>query len=235
MRALVRILKVFWSPGDAFTEIAESKIPAWAPLIFLMVLGFGGALIFSSMIDLGELAVRAAEQGPGGGELTDEQRENIARIMNSPVARVFRYIGALFLPLIVLIISGIYFGVFMILGSSAPFRSFYSVTAHAFLPTIVSSAVSITMILMIPSSAINPAELGIISPAIFFDPLEVSAPLMALARSLDLVTIWVLVLLTIGYRRLAPRRTSAITVAVAVFGVWLVTVAVRVGFNVLVS
>ena len=235
MRAVVRILKVFWSPGDAFTEIAESKIPAWAPLIFLMVLGFGGALIFNSMIDLGELAVRAAEQGPGGGELTDEQRENIARLVNSPIARVFRYIGALFLPLIILIISGIYFGVFMILGSGAPFRGFYSVTAHAFLPTIVSSAVSITMILMIPSSAINPAELGSISPGIFLDPLETSAPLLALARAMDLVTIWVLVLLTIGYRRLAPKRTSAITVAVAVFGVWLVTVALRVGFNVLVS
>ena len=91
------------------------------------------------------------------------------------------------------------------------------------------------MILMIPSSAINPAELGSISPGIFLDPLETSAPLLALARAMDLVTIWVLVLLTIGYRRLAPKRTSAITVAVAVFGVWLVTVAVRVGFYVLAS
>src|SRR6185369_17268385 len=79
-----------------------------------------------------------------------------------------------------------------------------------------------------PTKGVNivPSNLGAVLPT------ETSATVMAFASSLDIFSIWYLVLLAIGLaaiagnRKITPKKTGAI-----VFGVWLVFVLVKVGWR----
>jgi hypothetical protein len=62
----------------------------------------------------------------------------------------------------------------------------------------------------------------------FLNPIDTNKALYALATSLDVVTIWTLVLLGIGVATVAGvKRTSGY---IAVFGWWAIIVLVGVGF-----
>ena len=123
----------------------------------------------------------------------------------------------------------------MILGSSAKYGKFFSLTSFAMLPLLIRNVAATMMVLFIPSSAINPQELGGIAPSAFLDPTEVSRTVFAIAQSLDLITFWVLILLIIAYRNVAPNRTSVITRTIGVLIPWLILVAGRVGLTLLLG
>ena len=102
-------------------------------------------------------------------------------------------------------------------------------TAFAYLPMVVASVAGAVVILLIPSSALELQQMNVLSPTTFLDSAETSRPLFALAQSLSLTTIWVLVLMVIAYRNLVPKRTSKVTLSILVWVPWLVTVGLRVG------
>ncbi len=236
MRGAQLVLKTFWSPGAAFNEIAQARIPAWAPIIVLAVTGLVTTAVITLNIDPGELVLRALEQSPQGQNLSEEQKD---RIVQNARQGPIRYIGfgfALVGPLVLtLLLSAVYFGIFMILGSSAGFRTFFSLTAFAQLPLLIRNIAAALMVLLIPSSALNPQELGGIAVSTFLDPTEVSQPVFTAAQSFDLITFWVLILLIIAYGNMAPRRMSIITRSGAVMSLWVVWVGGRILIQTLVS
>ena len=83
---------------------------------------------------------------------------------------------------------------------------------------------------MTPSGAFDPRQTAVLSPATFLtlEPGAAPGPMFAALQSLNLVTIWILVLLVIGYRNLAPGRVSTPALTVSVLAPWLVWVAARV-------
>lgn len=234
MRGFLLVFKTFWSPGSAFEEIAESPVRPWAAILVLTIVGLISTGVITTIIPPAEMALLALEQSPQGSNLTDEQKERIAEsTRNSP----FRFIGFVFAVvgplLLVAVLAGMHFGIFMILGSSAKYRSFFSLTSFAMLPLLIRNVAATLMVIFIPVSAINPLELGGIAPSAFLDPTEVSRTVFAIALSLDLVTFWVLILLIIAYRNVTPNRTSVITRTIGVLIPWLILVAGRVGLTLL--
>ena len=236
MRGALLVLKTFWSPGAAFKEIADARIPAWAPIIVLTVIGLISTAVITLNIDPGELALRALEQSPQGQNLSAEQKD---RIVQNASQGPFRYIGFAFAfvgPIVLtLVLSGLYFGIFMILGSSASFRTFFSLTAFAQLPLLIRNIAAALMVLLIPSSALSPQELGGIAVSTYLDPTKVSRTVFTAAQSFDLITFWVLILSIIAYGNVAPRRMSIITRSGAVLSLWVMWVGGRVLIPILVG
>ncbi len=234
MKGFVLVFKTFWSPGSAFEEIAESPVRPWAAILVLTIVGLISAGVITATVDPAEMALRAMEQSPQGANLTEEQKEQFVERLNNPAVRYIGFAGALVGPtVLIVVLSGIYFGIFMILGSSAKYGKFFSLTSFAMLPLLIRNVAATMMVLFIPSSAINPQELGGIAPSAFLDPTEVSRTVFAIAQSLDLITFWVLILLIIAYRNVAPNRTSVITRTIGVLIPWLILVAGRVGLTLL--
>ena len=234
MKGFLLVAKTFWSPGEAFEEIANAPVRPWAAILVLTIVGLISAGVITATIDPAEMALRAMEQSPQGGNLTEEQKEQFVERLNNPAVRYIGFAWALVGPTVLIaVLSGIYFGIFMILGSSAKYRRFFSLTSFAMLPLLIRNVAATLMVLFIPSSAINPQELGGIAPSAFLDPTEVSRTVFAIAQSLDLITFWVLILLIIAYRNVAPNRTSVITRTIGVLIPWLILVAGRVGLTLL--
>jgi Yip1 domain len=186
-----------------------------------------GAVLVTKL-DSAELTMRAIERSSRGSNLSDEQKAQLRRQMGSPVVKVFTFVSAVVgALLVVLIVAGIYFALFTMLGREGSFKAFLSITAYAFVPRIFSSLAAVLSAYVVPPSSLMPDELGSLSPAVFLDRDAMSPVVFTAVNTIDLVTIWVLILLWIGYGFVTRKSLSKVSRAAAILGVFMLYVALR--------
>ena len=177
--------------------------------------------------------VLLAQTAQQGNSIPEDQQEAVTALFNSPVlAFVIRALPAVFVPLMFLLVAGIYFCLFLIFGSTARYIQYLSLLTFAYTPQILSSCVLIVLVFVSRPTSLDPSMLGGVSPAIFItlEPGSVTpTPLFAAASSLNLFTIWVLVLLVMAFKNLVSKRASILSVIVIVIIPWLFWVGYRVG------
>ena len=228
MRALRLMLKTLWSPGEAFGEIREYRVGPWIPFLVFIVFGIASVYLMTSRIDIGEAAMRDFLRSPQAGNMSQEQMDQMREVFNNPYVTVAMYGGSVLFTLVTVIVAGLFFVIFLILGSRPGFMSFWSVTAFAFTPMLLSNIAGTAVMYTIPPAAMRLSQINVLSPAIFMDPEMEADALYALAQALSLTTIWVLVLLIIGYGVVASTRFGAGLRTVVVLTPWLFLVAIRV-------
>jgi len=226
MRSMGLVFKVLWSPGEVMFLIAKNP-RVILPLSLLICSSLlSGAIV---MTKLPELPLRAIERSPQGMNLSDEAKDRIRQQINSPITRFFTIVFSGLRPVLaLLIVSGIYFSAFTIIGREGNFKSFFSITAFAFIPTIFRQIVAILSALFAPSSSIMPDELGSLSPAVFLDRDSVSPIVFMGMNMIDIVSIWTLSLMVIGFAFVTRKSVSRVARAGAVIGVFLVYAVVRI-------
>jgi len=139
-------------------------------------------------LNIGEMTMRLLEQSGRAQQMTDAQKTQLLSIYNGPFAKVGSGVVALIGPtLTVLVVTVIYFGLFTLIGREGGFRSFFAVTAFAFIPNILRTIAGILTILIVPQSQLSLDEIGNIGPSVFLDRTAVSKHLFAAASQLDLV------------------------------------------------
>ena len=129
---------------------------------------------------------------------------------------------------LVLILAGLYFGLFTMLGREGGFKAFLSITAFAFIPSVFRQLAAVVSVFVVPAASIMPDELGSISPAVFLDRDAIVPALFIFVNMIDLVTIWILALLIIGYGQVARRSLSKAVLAGGVLGPFLVYAVLRI-------
>ena len=226
MRSIVLLLKVLWSPGEAMFLIARNP-RAGLPLSLLIVSSLiSGAVVMTKLPDL---PLRAIERSPHAMNLSDEAKDRIRQQVDSPAAWIFTMVFSGLRPvLVLLIVSGIYFSAFTIIGREGNFRAFFSITAFAFIPTIFRQIVAMLSALFVPSSSIMPDELGSLSPAVFLDRDSVSPMVFMGMNMIDIASIWTLSLMVIGFAFVTRKSVSRAARAGVVIGVFLVYAVVRI-------
>ena len=181
-------------------------------------------------VDAADLAMRAIERSPQGANLSDGAKEQIRQRMNSPAVKGFTLASTVLGPLLIMaVVSVIYFALFTMIGREGSFKAFFSITAFAFVPGIFRQLAAMLTAFVVPSSSIMPDELGSLSPAVFLDRDSVSPVLFAGVNMIDLVSIWILILLGIGFGFVTRKSLSKTMRASAVFGVFLVYALLRLG------
>lgn len=229
MESVGLLLKVLWAPGDAMSRI--SKRPrVVVPLIVLSVFSLATAAVMSFKIDQGELAIRIVERTTGAGQLTEELRDRIKEQANSPAQMAGRNVASVVFPVaFVALVAVIYFGLFTIFGRTGNYKAFLAVTAFAFIPLVFRQLASILSLFVVPESSIMIDELGSISPSVFLDRDAVSPVLFAAVGMVDIITIWVLSLLVIGFGFVTQKGVSTLNRAFVVVGVYMVYAMGRLG------
>src|SRR5262249_54462132 len=147
-------------------------------------------LVSLNRLDLGKLAIAQIERSPQGANMTEEQKQNVARLYRTfaPVIVVF---GAVAPAIFVTIAAGMYFGIFTVLGrDGSSFKAFYAITLFAYVPLLLRQAASVVQLMTVPAEQLDINDLGSLSLAVFLDRTEVSKVLFALASVVDLTSIW---------------------------------------------
>jgi len=229
MQSISLLFKVLWSPGEAMFLLSKNP-KVLAPVLFLTLFSIVTATVFVVKVDTAELTMRTIEKSSRGSSLSDEQKAQLRRQIDSPAVKGFTFVSAVLgAGLMVLIVAAIYFALFTMLGREGGFKAFFSITAYAFVPTVFRSLAGIVSAFVVPASSLMLDELGSLSPAVFLDRDSVSPVLFAAVNTIDLVSIWVLILLGIGYGFVTRKGLSKASRAAAILGVFLVYVVFRLG------
>lgn len=226
---LGRILGALAAPKKTFESIAER--PTWvAPLVLLVLLGTGLAYVVHLRTDYDDVTHRAFAQR---GVQVDDQALDRAIGLQKKYGGVFAIAGGLvFSPIVYLLGTLFFWGALLLLGGKLRFATAFSVFLYGCIPLGVSAALSSLVVWR--ATTLEYTQLMtrqfLASSLAAFAPEGMSLPLRSLLASVDLFSIWTIVLLVIGYKVAAKVSTATATTAVLV--VWVIGVAVKVGLTV---
>lgn len=219
--AFGRLVSVLVAPGKTFRSIAER--PTWGvALIVLLLLTVGTTLLFFQKLDFEEMVrQQMAEQGR---ELPPEAAGQLGMMRGCAMG------AALGFPVIFYFgVPLLFWGAFTLLGGTLNYKTSLAVALHAMMPAAVGALLSIPVLLGRAEVSAEEAQAGSVlaSNLAQFAPDGASPVVIALLASVDIFTIWIVVLLIVGYQIAA--RVSMAKAAATVLGLWLVGILFKVG------
>jgi hypothetical protein len=222
---LGRLLGVLVSPGKTFRSIAE-RPTWWAVLLVLALAGTGVGFLTTKKMDFEAMARQRATQQ--NQPLNQEQLDKGVQFAKT-FAPVWALVAGLILgPGIYMLLAVLFWTFFRLLGSEMSYPQSLSVTVHAYVPTLVLSLLAVPVLLSRQTISPDDAKKGILlSNLAFLAPEGSSAAVQSLLGSIDFFSLWVVVLLALGYRIVAKVSGTAATATVV--ALWLLYVAGRAG------
>jgi hypothetical protein len=226
-----RVIDTFVAPSKTFNDILRSS-SWWLPWLLggLVTLGYSAAI--QQKIGWDKTYSNILQHS------SEAQQERFAQLPPDQQARQ-KAIAASFTkyivwasPVLGLLFAAIAAGVLMItlnfgLGGHAKFSQLFAVWMYATLPWLIQAILGIIVLFAgLDADAFNlknpvGTNLG------YYLPSDWPQWLIALGTSIDVLTIWVLILLTIGCAIVA--RTKPAATAAAVWGWWILGTLVKVG------
>ena len=227
-----RVTNTFTAPSKTFEDIKRGNKSWWLPFVIFAVVGYilfaavyfkiGMQQTVENQIQLNPKQAEAMAQAP------PQQREMSEKIQVY-ITEGFFIANPLVILLLGAIISLVLWGTInFAFGGKAKFGGIFAVWMFAGLPGIVKVLLGTIVIFAgAAPESFNIRNYAPTNAGAFLNPLEANKALYALATSLDVVTIWTLVLLGMGIAAVAGvKRTSGY---IAVFGWWVIIVLIGVG------
>lgn len=226
---LQRVADTFVEPSKTFHDIRRSR-SWWVPFLILTVLGYCFMGVTVKRVGWPTLAANVMKNNPKAEEQMSQQtREQRQRTMS--MTRTSMQVGTYASPVIVLLSTAflallLWFGFAFLLGGTTDFRTMFTVVMYAWLPTAFVSILAIVTVMVADPETYNLAMPAPTSLGYFLD-MDTAAWLRSLGGSLDIFTLWALVLCGFGgaiVSRVKPSRGIAM-----VLGAWFLYVLVKVG------
>lgn len=218
---LGRPVSVLAAPRRTFESIAQR--PSWfIPVLVLMMLSAVVFLLASQKIDYAELM---PTQGQAG--MDPDQMKGF--FVGCGVAG-----AVLGQPLFIVVAAALFLLGFRLTGGELDFRGSLAVTAHGLMPIAVSALLSIPVILARESLDAERLQQGggvLMSNLESLAPEGAAPPLVALLSSLDIFSVWSVVLLVLGFETVA--RVSRGNATAVVVTLWLLGIAVKMALSLL--
>ena len=231
MNVFSRIAGVFFEPGKVFADIAERPSFAWVPpMVIAVLIGLCFSYAVSTHIGWDQIVRKTIANNPRTADLPADQREQAIE-RGAKFAGGIAWVGAVVGPaFFTLIIAGILTGLFnALLGSELKFTTMFSITAHAFLIRGLYSILLILIMYLKPVEEFD-IQLSPFSIGGYLNRQETPKWLFSLAGSIDLFTIWTIVVLAIGFS-VASKKLSFSKSLTAIGIPWLVWVIALMGLQ----
>jgi len=230
-----RLIGVFISPGETFEDVAR-KPDFWAPLITVVIASV--AVIETMLWKIGaeRIARINIEQSARAGNMSPEQMDQAVSQAAKFTAIAYHVAGVLGPPIGLLVIAGV--GILIvnvIFGARVGFKTVFSVVCYADLVTLIGAIMSIALMFFGDPDRFNPQNPIPSNIAFFLNPRQVSKPLYSLASSVDIFTIWLLILLGIGLSKASGGKVKSTSISLAFTGIWLLWVLAKVGLSMIGS
>jgi cell division protein FtsB len=228
-----RVANTFTAPSKTFEDIKRGNKSWWLPFVIFVVVGY---ILFAAVyfkIGMQQVVDNQIQLSPKQAEAMQQaspaQRELSEKISLYVTEGAFIANPLLVLAGVAVLSLGLWGTINFVFGGKAKFGSIFSVWMFASLPGIIKVLLGIVVIFSgVAPEVFNIKNYAPTNAGAFLNPLEANKVLYALATSLDVVTIWTLVLLGMGTAIVAGvKRTSGY---IAVFGWWAIFVLIGVGF-----
>ena len=204
MSEAARLAGVFFSPGKTFADIAR-RPRWWIPVILSAILGTVYLNAFTQRVGWESVIRPAIERLPNAQSMTTQQREQAI----ATAARFYQYLGyggsAVGTLVYVFIVAVLLMFLFdTIMSAGIGLKRMMAIVAYAFLPLVVQTALSMVVLYLK-----DPEEFNLQNPLMFnvgaYLSPDAPAALRALGSSIDLFSLWIMVLLAIGISSAARK------------------------------
>ncbi len=222
-----RIIGMFFSPKATFEDIVRR--PSWiVPVLLMTVLGIGVAFALNQRVDWRDVASKRLEESPRAASLSAEQKQqqiSMSAKVSPPVAYAFGAMGPI---LGVLVVAGVMLLAFNVIGgANANFRVAMGIVSHAFVVSVLGSLLFMLILYLKPPGTVdldNPVATNLGA----FLPESTPKPLMSLGKSIDVFSLWTLLLISIGFATCNPRKLKGKSFGIAI-SIWAIYVAIKMG------
>lgn len=226
-----RVVDTFLAPSKTFHDILRDS-SWWVPWLLGVLMTFGFAAAVQQKVGWAKAYNTVLLQAPASQQDRLAQLPADQQASQKAVGTAITKYVVWASPVLGLLFAAIAAGVLLVtlkfaLGGQATFGQLFSVWMYATLPWLIQGLLTIIVLFAgLDADAFNlknpiGTNLG------YFLPPESPKWLIGLGTALDVLTIWALILLTIGCAIVAKvKRTSA---AMAVWGWWFVVTVVKIG------
>ncbi len=215
MNVFQKIIGIYTSPTETFTSINEK--PTWLiPFIIIVIVAIASQLLVLDIALKDRMAMLEAQN------YSAEQLQAAQAQMNSPL----RYIGFVFVPIVILIMWSIYSGVLLftgntIMGGQAKFKNLFAMVSWASLIGVLQAIVNTFLVLSKGTSRGVTTSLAVLMP----QPGLGDQPtlLYRFLQHFDLFTVWQMVLWIFGTAVIFKFTTKkSATMVLIIWGVYIV-------------
>ena len=212
-----RIVGVLIAPNETFSSIART--PDWVvPLVLILVVSLISGIVIAQRVDF---AAAAREQMEQKGNMSSDQIDSSVRMVGA-ISKVAAYCAPIFSIIFLLIIAAAMLLAFRLFGGENNFKQSFAVSVYAWMPGLVKSIISLPIILSRDTVPAQDLAIIVYSNLGFLVDMKTNPMAFAVLTSLDVFTIWILILYIIGFSyasHLSKAKSAAIIVTL-----WAVTV-----------
>jgi len=229
---LSRALGVFISPGSAFEDIAR-KPGFLGPVIAIVI---AAVTLFDTMytkIGMETMTRLTLERSPFTSRMPPEQVEKAIHDSAGHLTRqlVITDVSIIIVTFVfLLIVSGV--GLMIvnaILGGQAKFKTLFAVASYAQLPALLGYILGLAVILFGGTDNLDPQNPVPMNLAFFLNYKEVAKPLFALAGSVDIVVVWMVILIGIGMSKATGGKVKPLPITLCFVGALAIWIIGKVG------
>lgn len=222
-----RIAGVLFAPAETFQDIAR-RPDILGPLLFILIISYVTTAMIVPKIDFSTMLEQQTEQmRKRNPNLDEEQVAQMERITMAGAKVMSWVLPMLMVAWYALMAAALMFA-FRLMGGEGTFKQAFSVTLYAWMPMVLLSI--LTAIIVFARGTFDPVTAATLvksNPAFLVDMKE-QPILFTLLSSLDVFTIWMLALLSIGFSTMA--KVSRMKAAAIVLSLWVATIVVKLGF-----
>lgn len=221
-----RIVNTFIAPSKTFTDLRRSA-GWWGPWLLISIFSLLFIYAMGRQIGFEQISrnqVAHSSRADQFDKLPPDQQARQIRISSAAI-RYFAYGSPLLILFFTLISTVVLWATFKIAaGAETSFGQAYAISMYAGLPGIIGAILGIVSLF----AGVDPEGFDINNPvgtnlAYYLDPATTGKFLHGMASALDVITIWTIVLIGIGYASTSKvKRSKAIGIVVGWYLVYKV-------------
>jgi len=214
-----RIVDTFIAPSKTFTDLRRNA-SWWGPWLLISIFSMLFIYAMGRQIGFDQISKNQVAHSSRADQFeklpADQQARQIH--LSSNIIRYFAYGSPVLILFYFLVTTVVLWATFKIAaGAETTFGQAYAIVMYASLPGIVGAILGIISLF----SGVDPEGFDINNPvgtnlAYYLDPVTTGKFLRGMASALDLITIWTIVLMGIGFACTSKvKRSTAIVIVAA--------------------
>ncbi|HEY6270424.1 MAG TPA: YIP1 family protein [Terriglobales bacterium] len=202
-----RILNTFVAPSKTFLDIRQNG-SWWVPWLLISIFSIAFWIVVDKKVGFDQIARTTMTNNKQFDQQSPEQQTRTLSL----VASITKYSGY-FSPVIVLLTALIIALVLWItfnfaMGAEIPFGRAMAIVLYGWLPTLIGAILSLIAVWFgNPEGFRIDSPVGT-NPAHFMDPQTTSKFVLGMLSSLDVIGLWIVILIGIGFALNAKKRLS---------------------------
>jgi len=221
-----RIVNTFIAPSKTFTDLRRNA-SWWAPWLLISIFSLLFVYAMGRQIGFDQISrnqIAHSSRAEQFDKLPPEQQTRQIQL-SSKIARFFAYGSPVLILFFSLISTVILWATFKVAaGAETSFGQAYAIGMYAALPGIIGAILGTVALF----AGVDPEGFDVNNPvgtnvAYYLDQASTGKFLRGMASALDVITIWSIVLIGIGYASTSKvKRSTAIGIVVGWYLVWKV-------------